>query len=141
MNVPPGSEAPFPEPPHADGTPANWREAILLLARTRLEIIRLELGDVLRSGARKAVLLAIALFALVSAWLLVLAGGVGAIAALAQWPWYWVALAAAALHLAAAGACVALAARKGPEAFPVTRSEFQRDRECIERKISRPSNA
>lgn len=141
MNLPPGSEPATPEPVADPDPPANWREAFARLACARFDLIRIEMADALRHASKKAALLAGAAFGAVGMWLLVLAGGIGAIAAANSWQWYWVALAVAALHLILVVVCVALATRKGPPAFPVTRAEFQKDRECIESQKTRKSDA
>ncbi len=141
MKVPPGTDPSIPDPTADDEAPMNWREAAGRLVCARIDIIQIELADVLRTGSRKAILLGVAVFALLATWILALAGGIGAVGAANDWPWYWVALGAAGLHLLAAVACALFASRKGPEAFPFTRAEFQKDRECIERKKSRKSNA
>ncbi len=136
MNAPSGTD-PLPQ---AGKAPANWPEAIVRLAAARIDLIRIESGDFLRSGVKRVILLGIAVFSVISTWILALAGGVGSIAAVNGWPWYWVALAAAGVHLLAAILCIAFAIRRVPPLFPVTRSEFQKDLECIERQTKKKSN-
>ena len=49
-----------------------------------------------------------------------------------DWPWNRVAVGAAILHLLAGIILVRLAKPSAATAFPVTRAEFQKDREWIE---------
>lgn len=126
---------PYPAPPE------NWRVALMDLIASRLALIQLETKDVARRGIRGVILIAAACACLFFTWALLLAGGISLIAHTAGWPWYWVAIGAAALHLLLAGVLAQLARPAGVTAFPVTRSEFQKDREWIENfKQTRKSN-
>ena len=116
----------------AQSSPANWREALMALIASRIALIELESKDAVRHGARSAVMLVAAVICVVFAWALLLAGGVSLIAVAADWPWYWVALGLAALHLLVAFILVKLAKPAAITAFPVTRSEFNKDRQWIE---------
>ncbi|GAA5119127.1 phage holin family protein [Luteolibacter yonseiensis] len=116
----------FPQPP------ANWREALMALIASRVALIQLESKDVAKAGIRSAIYLAATFVCVLSTWALFLAGGIALVSELTRWPWSLVALSAAALHLLAAFILVRLAKPKGTPAFPVTRSEFQKDREWIE---------
>jgi len=125
-SFPEASAAGHPRPP------ANWREALMALIATRVALIQLESKDVVRAGIRIAILLAATFVCVLSAWTLFLAGGIALIARATGWHWGWVALAAAALHLLGAIILVRQAKPTGAPAFPVTRAEFQKDREWIE---------
>jgi uncharacterized membrane protein YqjE len=110
----------------------NWQQALVELVRSRVALIRLESQGAVRQGVRTAAAGVVAALALGFAWALLLVGGIGALAMAAHWPWYWIALAAALLHVGAAGLCaVLLRAAKAPT-FPVTRNEFQKDREWLQ---------
>ena len=127
---------PFPAPP------ANWRVALMDLIASRLALIQLESKDLVRQGIRHVICLVAACFCLFFTWALGVAGLVALIAHAAGWPWHWVALAAAGLHLLSAVILAQLAKPAGVSAFPVTRSEFQKDREWIEnlQKTKKSSN-
>lgn len=136
----PESDMDNPVPPDASGRirdgepppPANWREALLALVSSRIALIQLESKDAARdAGGRLARWVAV-LFCAFFTWALFLAGSVALIAKTAGWPWHGVALAAAALHLLAAVILAKSAKTPAAPSFPVTRAEFQKDREWIE---------
>lgn len=118
--------------PAGPSTPANWREALMGLIASRAALIELEAKEAAKSGARRAVMVGIAAGCLFFTWALLLAGVIGLIATQVGWGWHWVALGAAGLHLIAAVVLMKQAKPSGVPAFPVTRSEFQKDREWIE---------
>jgi uncharacterized membrane protein YqjE len=118
--------------PRLDPVPNNWREAIMGLIASRISLIQLESKDVGKGAVKWALLIAAACGCLFSAWMLLLAGGVAAVADVTQWQWYWVAMGAALLHLMAAIILFRLLKPSENPVFPVTRSEFQKDREWIE---------
>jgi len=101
------------------------------LVSSRIELIQLESKDAAKDGARRAVMLLIAIGCLFFGWVLLLAGSVAWIAAAAGWAWYWVALGLATIHLILAYILVKLAKPAGNPTFPHTRAEFQKDREWI----------
>lgn len=112
--------------------PSNWREGLLSLIASRVDLIQLESKDAAEQGARRAVLIVAAVICIFFTWALLLAGGIVAISHLTAWPWYWLAITAAAIHLTAAVILARAAKFSGPPSFPVTRAEFQKDREWIE---------
>lgn len=118
--------------PNTQSPPANWREALMALIASRIALIELESKDAVRQGARSAVMIVAAVFCGIFAWALLLAGGVSLIAVAADWPWYLVALGVAVVHLLVAFILVKLAKPAAITAFPVTRSEFNKDRQWIE---------
>ena len=118
--------------PNTQSPPANWREALMALIASRIALIELESKDAVRQSARSAVMIVAAVFCGIFAWALLLAGGVSLIAVTADWPWYLVALGVAALHLLVAFILIKLAKPAAITAFPVTRSEFKKDRQWIE---------
>lgn len=122
-NVGPGSH------PQA---PANWREALMALIASRVSLIQLEAKDTSRKTVRRISLVAAACGCAFFFWALLLAGGVSWGSEVTGWPWNRLAVGAAGLHLLAA-ILLARAARSPAEpSFPVTRAEFQKDREWIE---------
>lgn len=128
-----------PTPPEGDfgpmsrtKPPANWREALLGLIAARVGLIQIEAKDASRQAARRALFLATAGASAFFCWALLLAGGISWISEATGWPWNRIAVAAAAAHLL--GAMIFAKGAKSPAepAFPLTRAEFQKDREWIE---------
>jgi uncharacterized membrane protein YqjE len=103
------------------------------LIASRVTLIQLESKEAAKGGIRRATFIFAACGCLFFSWALVLAGGVSLVAHLASWPWSYVALGGAAIHLLA-GLFLGRLALKSPQgtAFPITRAEFQKDREWIE---------
>lgn len=125
-------EAADPGPTSHDEPHANWREALMALIASRLELIQLESKQAAEEASRKAVLVGVAAGCAFAAWMLLLAGAVSLISQGTGWPWNWVAVGLAGLHLLI-GLILAKAAKSvGTTAFPATRAEFQKDREWIE---------
>jgi hypothetical protein len=116
----------------ADSCPSNWRSALLTLIASRVTLVQLESQDAAKAGARRGLLLIAVVICAFYTWALLLAGGIAAISQVTGWPWHWIAMAASGAHLAAALLLARAARKPGPPAFPVTRAEFQKDREWIE---------
>jgi hypothetical protein len=132
---------PTPEGRQASYGPSSWIEALLAIASTRAELIRLEAKDAARKGSNKAARIIAAVLCITFGWSLLLAGGIGALSHLAGWPWFWTALAIGAVHIVGAAILLRKSSGRTP-LFPVTRAEFQRDREWIENLQKHPkSNA
>ena len=127
---PESSSQPSGEPSHPD-SPATWLEAISGLVQSRLRLIQLELSELAQQRIKSLVSFAVAAICLFFTWALILAGGIAAIAAATCLPWYWVALIAAGLHLLVALVLFKLPKGSSRPPFPVTRSEFEKDREWI----------
>ena len=104
----------------------------MALIASRLALIELESKDAITQGVRSAVMIAAAVICVVFAWATLLAGVVSLIAISAGWPWYLVAIGVAAAHLLAGFILLNLAKPSAISAFPVTRSEFKKDRQWIE---------
>lgn len=104
----------------------------MALIASRIALIELESKEAVKQSARSAVMIVTAVLCGIFAWALLLAGGVSLIAVTADWPWYLVALGVAGLHLLVALILVKLAKPAAITAFPVTRSEFNKDRQWIE---------
>lgn len=135
MNDPSGTLPSSPAPGTTDisGMPSNWRSAAADLIGSRLALIQLEIRQAAGSATKKAVLLVSAGFLLLSAWAVFVAGAIGLISALGNFPWYWVALSACGVHLLLAVILIAIAKRPGEATFSATRAEFLKDREWLEK--------
>ena len=134
MNHTPGTNPAAPAvPPQAHAAAPNWRTALADLVGSRAALIQLELSQAAQSGTKKAILFAAAAILLLFAWAAIAAGAIGAISAEKGWPWYWVALSAGGIHLLLALIFITVAKRPGPAAFEITRAEFKKDREWLEK--------
>lgn len=123
-------------------TPSSWIDALLAIVSTRAELIRLEAKDAARKSSCKAARIITAILCITFGWSLLLAGSIGALSHLAGWPWFWAALAIGAIHIIAATILLRKSPGTASPLFPVTRAEFQRDREWIENLQKNPkSNA
>jgi len=118
--------------------PESWTDALACLVSSRISIIQAESKDAAAAGMRKAVFAVVSALCVVSAWILLLAGAVGAVSAATPWAWYHVAFAAAGLHLAIAVIALLLAKGKSAPSFPITRAEFEKDREWLNRLNKKP---
>lgn len=112
--------------------PANWKEALLSLVSSRIALIQLESKEAAGHAAQRAAALIAAILCLFFTWALLLAGTIAIVSTSTGWQWGWVAIGAAAIHLLVAMIFASVAKSHGTSAFPVTRSEFQKDREWIE---------
>ena len=112
--------------------PSNWREALMSLIASRVTLIQLESKDATLHGARRVVYLIATIFCVVFAWAFLIAGLVALLSATRGWPWYHVAIGAGLFHLLVGVLLAKLAKPSGAKCFPVTRAEFQKDREWIE---------
>ncbi|MGL4398575.1 MAG: phage holin family protein [Luteolibacter sp.] len=121
-----------PEAEARDEPHANWREALMALIASRLELIQLESKQAGQEASRRAVWVGVAAGCAFAAWMLLLAGGVSLISEATRWPWNWVAVGLAGLHLIVGFILARAAKSAGTPAFPATRAEFQKDREWIE---------
>lgn len=139
--IPPSAENPGPRSREDSHFPSNWREAIISLIASRVALIQLESKDAAADGIRRLIRVAAIVACTFFSWALLLAGGIAAISHATGWPWYWIALATAIAHLQAAFIFALSAKSPGRPSFPVTRSEFQKDREWLEKfQKTRKSN-
>lgn len=97
---------------------------------SRVELFSLEAKEAGASAAKKVALLLLIVCCAMVAWLAVVAGVIGWIAA-AGVPWYFAALGAAAFHLLLAGIAAILLRRPAPPAFSHTKAELAKDREWL----------
>jgi uncharacterized membrane protein YqjE len=130
--IPPSPENPGPPQSGASHFPSNWREAILTLVASRVTLIQLESKDAAADALRRLIRITAVVICVFFTWSLLLAGGIAAIAHATGWPWYWIAMGAAAAHLQATFIFAQSARTPGRPPFPVTRSEFKKDREWLE---------
>jgi hypothetical protein len=111
------------------------------LIASRIALIELESQDLVRERIHRGSLFLIACSFAFFAWALLLAGGVSLVAESTGCPWNQVAIGAAILHLLGGILFARLAKPSPATAFPITRAEFQKDREWIENfQKSRKSN-
>lgn len=129
LNPPAAGEFP---PAGETNLPENWVEAISCLISSRVALIQAESKDAVADAIGKIVLLAVAAFSLVLVWLLVVAGVIGAVSEASGWEWFYVTFAVAGVHALVAVIVFLMSRAKtsGPS-FPVTRSEFEKDREWL----------
>jgi uncharacterized membrane protein YqjE len=118
--------------------PESWKDALACLVSSRISIIQAESKDAAALGARKALFVAVAAFCALFTWILILAGAVGAISSATAWIWYHVAFAAAGLHLLIAVFALLAAKSKSAPSFPITRAEFEKDREWLNQLNKKP---
>jgi uncharacterized membrane protein YqjE len=118
--------SPYPSPP------PNWRVALMDLVTSRLALIQIESKDLARQSIKHVACLVAACICLFFTWALLVVGLIAWVSHATHWPWHWVTLAAGAVHLVSAILLARAAKPAGIDAFPVTRSEFQKDREWIE---------
>ena len=111
--------------------PDSWLEALSLYVNSRIDLMRLESRAAGRLWGRAVALLALGAAGLFVAWLLLMAGAVGLLAATTGWPWFAVTIAAAGLHALAGVICLLAAASRKARAFPLTRQEFANDRQWL----------
>jgi uncharacterized membrane protein YqjE len=129
-------------PPASDPrtTSLDWKSAFAGLVSSRLELIRFEFKDASRVAIRSLILLAV--FSLMSlfAWICLLAGIIGLTSHYTHGAWWIVALALFFLHCLAALLAMHLLAKKSPAVFPITTTEFQKDRLWLQSLKSQKSN-
>lgn len=116
---------------NAETPPKSGIHAAFGLMESRAAIVSIEAKQALGAALARGALLFAALLGVVGAWALALAGAIGAIASATGWEWFHVALAAAGLHLLFALTALLIAKSRKSEPFPVTRAEFEKDREWL----------
>ncbi|MGB1128750.1 MAG: phage holin family protein [Haloferula sp.] len=124
---------PPPEPARQSAAQDSWKAAAAEFIDSRVELIRLEARSAGQEFAQRAALVAIVVGCAALVWLLLLAGLIGWIASLQDAvPWYGLTLIAALIHLIVAVAAVAKLRQPGATTFPLTRTEFAKDRAWLE---------
>lgn len=134
---------PFDENPTAGGAtpslengsytdfPSNWREAIPALISSRISLIQIEGKEAARSGIKSVIFVVIAVLCGFFAWATLLAGLIAFGAEAFDWPWSFVAIFAGLLHLLIGLILLRLVQSRKVPTFPITRAEFQKDREWL----------
>lgn len=113
-------------------SPSTWAEALMALIAARVALIQIEARVSATAGLKRLLSAVAAILCIFFAWILLVAGGIGTISALSGWSWHWLALAAAGIHLLGAVILVKRLKQPTEPSFPITRAEFQKDREWIE---------
>ncbi len=114
-----------------DADRGNWVEAIFGLIESRASIITLEAKDAFGTGVSKLIPLVVCLFCVFLAWALTVTAAIGCLAAATEWKWHQITFAMAGLHVLIAVAALLVAKKRKPAPFPVTRAEFEKDREWL----------
>jgi uncharacterized membrane protein YqjE len=131
-----------PEPASQEAEPDSWKAMAAEFVDSRLELIRLEAQGAGRDAALRVALIAIIVSCASLTWLLLLAGLIGWIASLQDaLSWYALTFIAALLHLLVAIAAVIRLRQPGATSFPLTRNEFAKDREWLQRLKSNPQKS
>lgn len=125
-------QSPGTRPNHAPGLPTNWREALMTLIASRVTLVQLESKDAAQEIGRRLALIIAAIVCGVFSWALLIAGIIALISRTMHWPWFEVAIMAGVLHLLLGLLLGVLAKPSAQPSFPITRAEFQKDREWIE---------
>lgn len=118
--------------PGKGGTSGNWLDAVAGLVASRIGIIRIESQDAIEVVVRKLILLSVALFALVATWGLLTAGLIGVIADHFKCPWYFAAFSMGGFYLLLSLVMMLIIKKtRKTVTFPVTRAEFEKDRQWL----------
>ena len=112
----------------------------MTLVVSRIALIQFEARETARQRVKRVVCVIVAALCLFFAWILLLAGGIAAISSASGWPWHWLAIAAAVAHVLAAVLLAGNSYKPSEPAFPLTRAEFQKDREWIENFQKKPKS-
>ncbi len=94
-------------------------------------MIKAESGEAIGTGVKKLALAIIGVVALFFAWCLLMSGVVGAIASSPALNWWQAALIVGGVHMLAAIVLFLVAKSEAPAPFPITRAEFEKDREWL----------
>jgi threonine/homoserine/homoserine lactone efflux protein len=127
-------------PDGRNALPNNWREALMSLVASRAALIQLEARQSAKSGVKRAASMVAAVLCVFFTWALLLAGGIAAISSASGWAWHWIALGTAAIHLLIALLLAGGVGKSRVPSFPVTRAEFQKDRQWIENFQNKPKS-
>ncbi len=112
--------------------PANWGEALVTLLTSRVALIELEFRESAQRMGRRVIRMVLVAACLFFVWALLLVAGIALIAQVFCWSWVVIALGVAILHMVLALWLMRAVRIPDEPAFPVTRTEFQKDREWIE---------
>ncbi len=129
----------FPNPGETS-FPMNWKQALPCLVSSRIAIIQTEAKQAVGGAITKVIAAIFAAICLLVTWILIVAGLVGVIAANTHFKWYDAAFTVAGIHLLFAILLVLFIRSKPKESFPITRAEFEKDREWLN-QLKNPSNS
>lgn len=120
---------------HASGvnteSSVGWLEGILGLIESRAGIISWEAKEAFGIGFTKLIPFLFGLFAAFSAWVLIVVAIIGFLIDATEWKWYQITFAMSGLHIIIAVAAFLIAKKKNSTLFPITRSEFEKDRKWL----------
>lgn len=115
-----------------DQLPGDWKDAIPSLIASRFGIIRIESKDAIEIAVRKLILLSVALFCLFATWGLLTAGLIGVVSEHFKCPWYFSAFSVGGVYLLISLVVLVIIKKsKKTETFPITRAEFEKDRQWL----------
>lgn len=121
--------------------PENWKEAIPSLIVSRIGIFRIEAEDAIEVVAKKLILWGITVFCIVATWGLLTAGLIGLISAQFKCPWYIAAFSLGGVYLFISLVMLLIIKRiKKIESFPITREEFEKDRQWLNQLKNRSNS-
>jgi hypothetical protein len=134
------TERPSPAPETDLPPPNDWQTALAELVSSRMELIRLESTEASRIAAKKTSQAIVIAVCLAAAWLGFMVSITCLIHHYCKIEWWLITLILATLHFILA--LVFLSQLKQPSApiFPVTRTEFQKDRLWLQRIKTKQSN-
>lgn len=96
-----------------------------------MELLALETREAGHHAVKIGVMAAIIAGCAMIAWLTIVAGLIGWVAAAGKFPWHFVALGAAGLHLLVAGIVVVILRRPSSPMFSISKAELLKDREWL----------
>jgi uncharacterized membrane protein YqjE len=119
--------------------PAGWLDALVSLLASRVALVQFESRAAARESVKWLIGIAVAGMAVIFAWALFVIGGIGVLVVVTTWPWYLLALGAGLCHVLAAGGIALILKSTQTAVFPITRAEFQKDREWL-KTLKSPQN-
>lgn len=125
---------------NGEGFPTNWKEALVTLLSTRGRIFKYEMGRVAEAGIRKIVFSVVAVVAMFFAWLFLMIGAIGLLTLVPELVWWHGALIVGGLHLLVALILFLLVKNGSMPGFPLTRAEFEKDREWLNQEKAKTSS-
>lgn len=119
------------ESPIGSALPSNWTQALAALSSSRAAILKIEGKKVASDLIVKVGLVIIAVLGLLFSWILLMIGLVGVLTVYTILNWWQASFAIAGGHVVIAIVLLLIAKAIGSEPFPVTRKEFEKDREWL----------
>jgi uncharacterized membrane protein YqjE len=107
---------------------SSLRESAVEFVSARMELLALETREAGHRAIKVGVMAAIVAGCAMIAWLAIVAGLIGWVAAAGKFAWHFAALGAALLHLLVAGIVVALLRRPSSPMFSISKAELLKDR-------------